>query len=206
MTKVFSLDYSIHSNGMSLIECLADRVDCFARLLGPALVILAVTIIGFCTFVFFKIDLWFYHSFSLRLTLSVVGLFFLLNVLYNYFHAVATSPGVPPLAADSVEDQSSSYISGLSNRLRHYHDGSVSPSGSPEGRLKVCSKCDRLRQPRTHHCSVCRYVSYIISFGLFTSRHCILRYDHHCMSIFTSSVYSILNRSMDLQLRRSRKL
>lgn len=146
---------------MRLLDWMIDSADCFARLLGPALVVLAIGIIGFCTFMFFLVDLWFYESLITKLCLAAVGLFFLFNVLWNYYKAVRTTPGIPPLAAD-CEGSSGAYLSGLSNRLRQYDEES-----SPRSGANICGKCDRLRPPRTHHCSVCR--------------NCILRYDHHCM-------------------------
>lgn len=145
---------------MAGVDCCFDILDIFARYLGPALVLLASLIISFCTFIYFKIAIWFFSSLLIGASLSILGVFILLNSVSNYFKAVRTSPGIPPLAADSAESSGGQYSQGLSNRLKQYSgvqdDDEISPM--KKGNIKICSKCDRIRPPRTHHCSVCRYV------------------------------------------------
>lgn len=151
---------------MNWTSCLEESLDRSARWMGPALVILALGIISFCTFVFFTLILPTYNQTITKLGIGTLGMFMLFNSIFNYWKAVRTSPGVPPLGIDTVEDATPHFASGLGNRLRNYERVS---SGDP-GHFKICKKCDRIRPPRTHHCSVCQ--------------HCILRYDHHCPWIY----------------------
>ena len=153
---------------MNYTDYFAECLDRSARLLGPTLVCIASIIIGFCTYVFFTVCSRFYSSPLTWAFLSSFGVFMLFNSLFNYYKAVRTCAGIPPLAAEASEAEID-FSSSLGKRLRQYErlpeaydDGTASPK-----RTKVCNKCQRLRPPRTHHCSVCR--------------HCILRYDHHCM-------------------------
>jgi len=68
----------------------------------------------------------------------VFGFFLLFNVLFNYCMAAHTSPGSP------CSEESS-------------------PSSSSESQ---CKKCNVVKPPRAHHCSICG--------------HCVLKMDHHC--------------------------
>ena len=153
---------------MAFLDLLSDCLDKFTVLLGPALILFALTLIGFCTVVFFQYIVWTFTP-LMGLMLALLGLCILGNVLYNYYQAVMVSPGVPPLAVDASEY---GHASALGNRLRNYErlpsdDEDVSPSAT---RYPACKKCTRIRPPRTHHCSVCK--------------SCIYRYDHHCPWIY----------------------
>ncbi len=166
-------------------DLIADCLDRSARLLGPTLVCVASIIIGFCTYVFFGVCSQFYTSFMTWAFLSSVGIFMLFNSLFNYYKAVRTSAGIPPLAAEAAEAEID-FSSLLGKRLRQYEglpEDEEVRTGNQVG-TKVCKKCQRLRPPRTHHCSVCR--------------HCILRYDHHCMQPLF--IFLKTRRSMDIQL------
>lgn len=170
---------------MTHSDLLADCLDRSARLLGPTLVCVASIIIGFCTYVFFGVCSQFYNSLMTWAFLSSVGMFMLFNALFNYYKAVRTSAGIPPLAAEASEAEID-FSSLLGKRLRQYErlpeDDEVRTVNHVG--TKVCKKCQRLRPPRTHHCSVCR--------------NCILRYDHHCMEHRSS--FLNIRRSMDIQL------
>lgn len=153
---------------MAFLDLLTDCLDKFTVLLGPALILIALVLIGFCTLVYFQYIVWSYDR-GTGVGLTVVGIFILINVLYNYYKAVRVSPGLPPLAVDAAEY---GHTTALSHRLRQYErlpsdDEDVSPSAT---RLATCKKCSRIRPPRTHHCSICK--------------SCIYRYDHHCPWIY----------------------
>ena len=169
---------------------LTNFLDLFARLLGPALVVFAVILILFCTYVFFDSIVPYYRevyqmALPIELVLSTTGLFILFNCLYNYYKAVVTSPGIPPLASDYGESgpettrQPPSLRTALGNRLRQYERLSDSEdedhASRASGRMPVCSKCDRIRPPRTHHCSVLK--------------SCVYRYDHYCPWIYNCVGY-----------------
>jgi palmitoyltransferase len=81
---------------------------------------------------------------------DVVTAFFTVNVLFNYISCISTEPGVPKAPPNLRYVPSQPHASGISTGLEWGY----------------CRKCDRLKPPRTHHCSVCRT--------------CVLNMDHHC--------------------------
>jgi hypothetical protein len=76
---------------------------------------------------------------------STIGVFILGNIYYNYFCAVLTSPGTPDKDLYAIDDPESLRV---------------------QERLKQCKKCNVVKPPRAHHCSMCD--------------RCTLRMDHHC--------------------------
>ncbi|CAE7368783.1 AP3M1 [Symbiodinium natans] len=109
------------------------------RLLGPCLVIMALVLKGFVTCTFF------WHALPIMQDragligsslLSFVGVFLLLNALYNYYKAVFTSAGLPP-------------------EFEKAKVSLVESSENPEVVPRKCPKCALLKPPRAHHCSVC---------------------------------------------------
>ncbi|KAI3974278.1 hypothetical protein MKX01_030947, partial [Papaver californicum] len=98
--------------------------------------------------------------------------FLLVMLLWSYFSVVLTDPGgVPPKWRPSAIDEESGDIypmiglefDGASSGLQQ-----SSMLGDPANpRVRVCRKCNQLKPPRCHHCSVCG--------------RCILKMDHHCV-------------------------
>jgi ribosomal protein L40E len=76
----------------------------------------------------------------------------LFNIYYNYIYAVMTNPGTPDQDLYSISDTEPS--------------SSASSIPSTSERLKQCKKCNVIKPPRAHHCSMCE--------------RCTLRMDHHC--------------------------
>jgi hypothetical protein len=149
-------------------------LDWFAQMIGPALIVFALTIIASCTYVFFAFIVPF-HNWGIVTAVGTIslGLFFLFNSLYNYYKCVSVSPGIPPTSAEIEE---AGEVSALGNRLCNHEP--VSDDEEQQGRrvrykqatYAVCGKCDRIRPPRTHHCSVCK--------------SCVMKMDHHCPWIY----------------------
>ena len=148
-------------------------LDWFAQIIGPALVVFALAIIASCTYVFFMYVVPFYDWDIVSGTgIISMGLFFLFNSLYNYYKCVCVSPGFPPTSAEIEE---AGEVSALGNRLCNQDPLSDDEEEGRRIRYKqttyaVCGKCDRIRPPRTHHCSVCN--------------SCVLKMDHHCPWIY----------------------
>lgn len=112
----------------------------------------------------------------MALVLVTVGYWLLFNVIFHYYMAVTTPPGVPP---DVILF------------LLSYRRANFIKSMSLQGVLiveavSICKKCIAPKPPRTHHCSVCN--------------KCILKMDHHCRKLlahFLLQIYS--NKSFEGQ-------
>merc|ERR1719203_122230 len=118
------------------------------RILGPCLMCLAHALIGFVAYTYFV------HALPLmtfkvgsplpQIVLTLTGVFLVTNLLWNYWNAMCRDPGTPPAYAEI--------------------DDLTEESDAP--RPKKCTKCDRQKPVRAHHCSVCG--------------KCVLKMDHHC--------------------------
>lgn len=127
-----------------------DCMDVVLRVLGPLMVLLAVSLIGFVAYTFFTIIIPHLADSGTPnwvLLLQVAfGCFLLVNVMYNYAMAVCLRAGEPPPFPGDVEK-----------------DAELGMASIP---WKQCHKCLLSKPPRAHHCSVCR--------------QCVLKMDHHC--------------------------
>lgn len=109
----------------------------FMRILGPCLVCLALSLIGFVAYTWFVYSI---HEFQLQditiNSLSMIAFFLLGNILYNYLKSICTSAGTPPV----------------------FEEAKMELTNVEEGRRakpRQCGKCGLLKPPRAHHCSVC---------------------------------------------------
>ncbi|KAE8721279.1 putative protein S-acyltransferase 14 [Hibiscus syriacus] len=86
----------------------------------------------------------------------------LVMLLWSYFSVVLTDPGgVPPNWRPAMDEER-----GEVDPL----DGSEFDCSQPDTlnqRIRYCRKCNQLKPPRCHHCSVCG--------------RCVLKMDHHCV-------------------------
>ncbi|KAF3613689.1 putative protein S-acyltransferase 14 [Capsicum annuum] len=86
----------------------------------------------------------------------------LVMLLWSYFSVVFTDPGsVPPNWKPDLDEER-----GDSDPLTTSEFG-ASPADPANPRVRFCKKCNLLKPPRCHHCSVCG--------------RCILKMDHHCV-------------------------
>jgi len=112
----------------TLIQPAFWLVDQSTSLVGPLFVI-AVTILTFTViFIAFLIGLPYYlqhKHFLLTASLIVLGHYLMLNIGFNYWMALTTHPGLPPI--DKI---------------------------LPEV-VSICKKCIAPKPPRSHHCSIC---------------------------------------------------
>ncbi|CAJ1342886.1 unnamed protein product [Effrenium voratum] len=128
-----------------------DFMDVLLRVLGPLLVVLAVSLISFVAYTFFTVLIPYFADGGTPLPLLLaelaLGCFLLVNLLYNYAMAICLNAGTPPESAgDSAKDAELGVVG--------------------FGCTKECQKCFRSKPPRAHHCSVCK--------------RCVLKMDHHC--------------------------
>jgi palmitoyltransferase len=105
------------------------------KILGPCLICLALSLIGFVTYTFFV------HALpnmkgtaAEQSALSSIGIFLVTNAVYNYGRSVCSDPGTPPEWKEMTD--------------------LVDESDAPKPRQ--CGKCKRVKPTRAHHCSVCR--------------------------------------------------
>uniref|UniRef100_A0A7C8Z5C2 S-acyltransferase n=1 Tax=Opuntia streptacantha TaxID=393608 RepID=A0A7C8Z5C2_OPUST len=85
----------------------------------------------------------------------------LVMLLWSYFSVVFTDPGgVPPNWRPTIDEER-----GESQPLTvpEHGGGQV----DPHPKIRFCRKCNQLKPPRCHHCSVCG--------------RCVLKMDHHCV-------------------------
>jgi len=120
------------------------------KVLGPCLICLALSLIGFVTYTFFVHALPLMDDIGVpgQFVLTMVGLFLLLNTLYNYGKSILTDAGTPP------------------DFDKHRAEIDANAEELGEGPPRQCKRCHRLKPARAHHCSVCR--------------RCVLKMDHHC--------------------------
>ncbi|XP_057497302.1 probable protein S-acyltransferase 14 [Actinidia eriantha] len=96
--------------------------------------------------------------------IAVLILFHILVVmlLWSYFTVVFTDPGsVPPNWRPVLDEERGDTIPLTGSEF------SDMPADPTNSRIRYCRKCNQLKPPRCHHCSVCG--------------RCVLKMDHHCV-------------------------
>lgn len=74
-------------------------------------------------------------------------------LLWSYFSVVFTDPGsVPPNWKPDLDEERSD-----TDPLTTSEFG-ASPADSTNPRVRFCKKCNQLKPPRCHHCSVCEFL------------------------------------------------
>lgn len=142
-----------------LVSCLARGLDCFdicIKILGPIFMLIALGLFSFETYTFFVHVL---PSMGddvpplVQAGVTVLGVFLLMNLVFNYLKAIFTDPGLPP-----------EWDGGLMSE--YGHEDAEDGKGAVRRRAKRCGKCNRQKPERAHHCSVCK--------------RCVMKMDHHC--------------------------
>lgn len=82
--------------------------------------------------------------------LTVVGLWILGNILFNYYSAMMTGPGHAP--KEMTREAMSAQL----------HD----PELREGNHYRYCKQCQAIKPMRSHHCGICK--------------RCVLKMDHHC--------------------------
>ncbi|CAH1412132.1 unnamed protein product [Lactuca virosa] len=87
----------------------------------------------------------------------------LVMLLWSYFSVVFTDPGgVPPNYRPIVDEER-----GDTDRLTGSEFNPLTTPDPTNSRIRYCRKCNQIKPPRCHHCSVCG--------------RCVLKMDHHCV-------------------------
>jgi len=146
-------EYCFASCLRSFVQCILWTGDIAIALVGPLLSITATVLILFVTYVYFDeiypALLRRYGTFRANLT-TLLGLFLLLNLLFNYFMTKYVGPGSPPKTLNA-------------ETISLLIDDPECPRGAPH---RYCRMCAAVKPMRTHHCSICK--------------KCVLKMDHHC--------------------------
>ncbi|CAN1332135.1 Probable protein S-acyltransferase 14 [Linum perenne] len=91
-------------------------------------------------------------------------------LLWSYFSVVLTDPGsVPPNWRPSADEER-----GEADPLNG-QEFNISQTDLAKPGVRYCRKCNQLKPPRCHHCSVCECIS-----TTYRGR-CVLKMDHHCV-------------------------
>ncbi|XWS38497.1 hypothetical protein CRYUN_Cryun19dG0136300 [Craigia yunnanensis] len=97
--------------------------------------------------------------------------FLLVMVIWSYSSVVLTDPGgVPPNwrpLRDEEKGDADPLVGPGYGSAEFSSNQSAMPGDSTNQDICFCHKCNQLKPPRTHHCSVCK--------------RCILKMDHHCV-------------------------
>lgn len=131
LLTIKSLCYNDHLDRGYVIDTLMEPlfwfVDHFTEALGPIFVFLVVVTLFVYVSIAYIIGLpfWLERSYVVTVIALIIGNWLLVNVTFNYWMALTTSPGHPPPKILLKEVSS------------------------------ICKKCISPKPPRAHHCSIC---------------------------------------------------
>lgn len=134
---------------LDTIGRMLDLADGLVRLLGPFLIVFAAILIVSCTSVYFRhiLPYLIHYQYNDEFTwllffTTLLGLFILGNIFYNYYRCVWTDPGYT-----------------LNLRYKQIVDlfdpaSQALPPQAPH-EVNYCRICNAPKPRRVHHCSVC---------------------------------------------------
>ena len=149
-----------NQNYCIIVSAYKWSIVCFRlmmRVIGPLMFLLAHIIILSILYIFLTKIIYMISgesSFLYAMHLSI-GMFLVINVLFNYILCAFTPPGSPVLCGDPGKyfGQISSVIDGrIVYKIRNRLD--LAPAVS----YRYCKTCTAIKPPRSHHC---RYVQYV---------------------------------------------
>lgn len=109
----------------------------------------------------------------------------LVMLLWSYFSVVFTDPGgVPPNYRPIVDEER-----GETDRLTGSEFNPLTTPDPTNSRIRYCRKCNQIKPPRCHHCSVCK----LNSFSL------LLLWDQYddMAQMYFSSIFLLLVENWD---------
>ena len=121
------------------------------RALGPLLAVLAVILISLVTYEYFTqvypTIMKLFESEMKANIITCVGLWCLINIVFNHQSCVWTKPGFAPISIDK-------YPSNLQHipQIHYKHD----PELKTHQLLRYCETCNTHKPWRAHHCSICK--------------------------------------------------
>jgi len=129
--------------------------DIFIKVLGPVLIILALSLIGGVAYVFlaYIVPIMLETSVIFAALTTSFGLWILFNLVFNYYYCVMTNPGYLDMPQTSNTVEADPML----------QDIDVEVGRTAENQ---CKKCQAEKPARAHHCQVCK--------------RCVLAMDHHC--------------------------
>jgi len=115
------------------------------RIIGPVLFSLFFGLFSFIVYTFFVqiLPYWVTPFTSWYYIHTIISIFLMINIIFNYVSVIRTDPGTTPSTLSLYDYES-----------------------APYEQPKVCKKCQRIKPPRAHHCTICK--------------KCVLKMDHHC--------------------------
>jgi palmitoyltransferase len=95
-------------------------------------------------------------------------------LLWSYFSVVFTNPGsVPPnwnLDFDEERGETAPLSSSeYSSQMNTQQSMALGDTGNP--RVRYCRKCNQLKPPRCHHCSVCKFIFFMQDYYYVVPDH-----------------------------------
>ncbi|XP_068708962.1 palmitoyltransferase ZDHHC16-like [Montipora capricornis] len=116
----------------TIFEPVFSVVDHLARIIGPAFVLLVISLTTSVVVIYYAFLLPVILEYSIPWVIFhlVTAHWLLMNIVFHYFKAVFTSPGDVPKDSNSEDVQN--------------------------GKFQICRKCIKVKPPRSHHCSVCK--------------------------------------------------
>lgn len=136
-----------------IAEVVMSSFDCLIMMVGPLLATIATTLIILVSYTWFTNvipTLMEREGFFWTQVYTVIGLWLLGNLLFNYFSTMYHGPGNPPKIMD--DERKALLIDDPENRPGMTH--------------RYCNYCNIVKPMRAHHCSICK--------------KCVLKMDHHC--------------------------
>eukprot|EP00128_Syssomonas_multiformis_P013868 Colp12_sorted_trinity150504_noHs@30989 len=128
----------------------------FTQCISWVTVLLATGLLGFSYYAFvFVLCLDNIENTTQRVLYLVPQHIFFILLMIAYWRTILTPPGNTPCdfpSSDSLNDQTSLNYGIVTRR--------------PDGGIRFCHKCMKVKPDRAHHCSICG--------------QCILKMDHHC--------------------------